>query len=410
VYQSPKGDTNEELVGKAIAKHGRDKFVIATKFGIVLKDGGLAFDSSPANIRAQLADSLKRLGTDYIDLYYQHRQDPATPIEVVAATLKELVAEGKIRYVGYSEITPDELRRAHAIHPVTAIQQEWSLSTRDLEKALVPTARELGVAIVAYSPLGRGLLAQRFTKASELEDGDWRKAGSVPRFSGEHLTKNADAAARLAAIARRLGVPPAQLALAWVHSRGEDVFPIPGTKSAARLEENAGAVALAGRLTKEQIAEIEAAVPEAEGPRYAGTSAAVRRACAMGGGARQPCTPEAAHAYPCSSGCLAPSIIALSPWYCLYLCHLQATLAPGTAAPARRRSARSHPCSAAAGVGGKRVKESHLLRKLRVDVRVRRDGIADDLKLAAPLRSQSVSSSGIPDIDINRDVSVRARP
>jgi len=272
VYQSPKGDTNEELVGKAIAKHGRDKFIVATKFGIVMKDGGLGYDASPANIRAQLADSLKRLGTDYIDLYYQHRQDPATPIEVVAATLKELVAEGKIRYVGYSEVTPAELRRAHAIHPVTAIQQEWSLSTRDLEKALVPTARELGVAIVAYSPLGRGLLAQRFTKTSELEDGDWRKAGSVPRFSGEHLTKNADAAARLAAIATRLGVPPAQLALAWVHSRGEDVFPIPGTKSAARLEENAGAVALAGRLTKEQIAEIEAAVPEAEGPRYAGAS------------------------------------------------------------------------------------------------------------------------------------------
>lgn len=267
MYQHPTGAKNEELVGKSIAKHGRDKFVIATKFGIDFSKAN-PYDASPESIRKQLGESLIRLGTSYIDLYYQHRQDPATPIETVMQTLKELVAEGKIRYVGLSEVTADELRRAHAVFPVTAIQMEWSLQTRDLEATVVPAARELGVGIVAYSPLGRGLLSTRFTSKESFEEGDWRS--KLPRVTGDNMTKNAEATHRLAAIAARHGVTAAQLALAWVHARGRDVFPIPGTKSPGRLVENAAAVTLALKLTDEDWAEVEAAVPEASGERYEG--------------------------------------------------------------------------------------------------------------------------------------------
>eukprot|EP01116_Phalansterium_solitarium_P009061 TRINITY_DN23074_c0_g1_i1.p1 TRINITY_DN23074_c0_g1~~TRINITY_DN23074_c0_g1_i1.p1 ORF type:complete len:348 (+),score=32.13 TRINITY_DN23074_c0_g1_i1:85-1128(+) len=257
---------NEDIVGKAVQKLGRDKFVLCTKFGIGAMSAASkqqTLDAKPATIRRQLSESLARLGTDYIDLYYQHRQDPDTPIEEVAATLKELVAEGKIRYVGYSEITADELRRAHAVHPVTAIQMEWSLQTRDLETDVVPTARELGVAIVPYSPLGRGMLAGRFEKIDDLMPGDSRL--SFPRFSKENFDENAAAAAALAEIAARKKCTPAQLALAWVHAQGRDVFPIPGTKTVKRLEENVAAASIV--LSPEECAEIEQAVPTPKGNR-----------------------------------------------------------------------------------------------------------------------------------------------
>jgi len=246
---------NEELVGKAIKIHGRDKFVIATKFGFGIDAEGKRFVSGKADfIRAQLAESLSRLGTDYIDLYYQHRLDPATPIEETMTALKELVKEGKIRYVGLSEVTPSELRRAHAIHPVTAIQMEWSLQSRDIEESVVPAARELGVAIVAYSPLGRGFLADLDIFEKGLPKTDPR--ANQPRFIGENFVENKKRVAKFQAIAKQKGCTPAQLALAWLHSQGEDVFPIPGTKSAARIEENARAITFAP-LSKEEIKEIE---------------------------------------------------------------------------------------------------------------------------------------------------------
>lgn len=266
IYCNSKGESNEELIAKAIAKHGRDKLIIATKFGIDFSRPSNPFDSSPEAIRSQLATSLKRLGTDYVDLYYQHRADPSTPVETVMKTLKELHAEGKIRYAGLSECSSDELRRAHAVFPVSAIQMEWSLQSRDLEATIIPTARELGVGIVAYSPLGRGLLTGAISSVESLDPTDWRR--NIPRFQPDTIAANAKAAENLAAIAARKGCTPGQLALAWVQSRGKDVVPIPGTRSAKRLEENIGAVAIADALTPAEIAEIEAAVPEVKGDRY----------------------------------------------------------------------------------------------------------------------------------------------
>jgi len=269
VYQSfGKGGggnfTNEELLGKAIAIHGRDKFVIATKFGITFSPSGeRTISGSEETIRSQLADSLSRLGTDYIDLYYQHRMDPNTPIEETVRVLKSLVEAGTIRYIGLSECTSDELRRAHAVHPITAIQMEWSLFNRQIEADIVPVARELGVAIVAYSPLGRGLLTAAITSLDQLDPGDRRR--SLPRWQAENFEKNA-AQEGLKAIADRLGVTSAQLSLAWLHHQGRDVFPIPGTKSVERLEENIGGALLS--LTPEVLAEIEAAVAPAQGERY----------------------------------------------------------------------------------------------------------------------------------------------
>lgn len=250
-------------MGKAIKIHGRDKFVIATKFGISFENDQSIVSGKDAFIRQQLSESLSRLGTDYIDLYYMHRMDPSTPIEETMATLKALVEEGKIRYVGLSECTPQELRRAHAVHPVTAIQMEWSLQTRDIEDSLVPVARELGVAIVAYSPLGRGFLAD-LASLDALPETDWRKL--VPRFSGEHYEENKRRIAKFYDIAARKGCTPAQLALAWVHSQGSDVIPIPGTKSAKRIEENANAFTVLP-LSSVEIAEIEAGV-SVIGDRY----------------------------------------------------------------------------------------------------------------------------------------------
>lgn len=251
IYQSVEDGQvyyNEDVVGKALKKFGRENFVVATKFGF---RADFSLDSSEENICSQLAESLARLGTDYIDLYYQHRPDLNRPIEEVMTTLKALVSEGKIKYVGLSECTGDELRRAHAIHPVTAIQMEWSLQTRDIEESVVPTARELGVAIVAYSPLGRGFLSNTFTKIEDLPENDWRRA--LPRLSPENLADNVARLDKFKAKAAELGHTPAQLALAWVHAQGPDVFPIPGTRTAARVAENARAslVQLSPELVRE---------------------------------------------------------------------------------------------------------------------------------------------------------------
>ncbi|CAK4616166.1 hypothetical protein LEN26_016325 [Aphanomyces euteiches] len=260
--------TNEELVGKAIKQHGRDKFIIATKFGIVLDPANLTtrrISGKEVDIRAQLADSLKRLDTDYIDLYYMHRMDPSTPIEETVAVLKSLVQEGKIKFIGLSECTPQELRRAHAVHPITAIQMEWSLESRDLEAAVVPAARELGVGIVAYSPLCRGFLTD-INMFDNLDENDSRRR--LPRFSGEKLAESKAKVARFFEIAKAKGCTPAQLALAWVHAQGQDVFPIPGTKSSTRIVENAHAFAIT--LSEAEVQDVAAAVESVEGPRYGG--------------------------------------------------------------------------------------------------------------------------------------------
>ncbi|EGR31128.1 hypothetical protein IMG5_117210 [Ichthyophthirius multifiliis] len=255
--------TNEELIGKAIKIHGRDKFIIATKFGILKDQNGVTkFSGKEETIRSQLADSLQRLGTNYIDLYYYHRIDTQTPIEETMEVLKKLILEGKIKYIGLSECTPDELRRAHKIHPITAIQMEWSLHIRDIEKDVVPTARELGVGIVAYSPLGRGLLSKTFDSAQDIQQGDSRNIH--PRFNAENLEKNIPK--KFFEKAVELGFTPAQLALAWVHSRGNDVFPIPGTKTSSRQVENTQAVNI--QLSQQQWEEIEKLVDPAFGDRY----------------------------------------------------------------------------------------------------------------------------------------------
>ncbi|KAF0718184.1 Aste57867_1851 [Aphanomyces stellatus] len=256
--------TNEELVGKAIKQHGRDKFVICTKFGFVPSATGFNVSGKEAVVRSQLAESLQRLDTDYIDLYYMHRMDPETPIEETMAVLKSLVQEGKIKYIGLSECTPSELRRAHAVHPITAIQMEWSLQSRDLEAAVVPAARELGVGIVAYSPLCRGFLTA-VDGFDKLDANDWRK--SLPRYTEAKLAESKAKVARFFEIAKTKGCTPAQLALAWVHAQGPDVFPIPGTKSSSRIVENAHAVEI--KLTPQEVQEIAVAAQSIEGDRYA---------------------------------------------------------------------------------------------------------------------------------------------
>jgi aryl-alcohol dehydrogenase-like predicted oxidoreductase len=268
VYQSWGMDgapntTNEELLGKAIAIHGRDKFIVATKFGFVPTASGIVVSGSEETIRSQLADSLSRLGTDYIDLYYMHRMDSNTPIEDTMRVLKSLVEAGTIRYIGLSECTPSELRRAHAVHPITAIQMEWNLQARSIEAELVPTARELGVGIVVYSPLGAGMLSATITSRDQLDAGDSR-ATRNERFSAENLVKNIPTST-FTDIAARKGCTPAQLALAWLFAQGDDVFPIPGTKNAARVVENANAVLVT--LSVEEVKEVEAAVPTPVGER-----------------------------------------------------------------------------------------------------------------------------------------------
>lgn len=259
--------TNEELVGKAI-QGKRDKYVIATKCGIVMKNGQMAFDGSRQHVREACEASLKRLGIDCIDLYYLHRVDPNTPVDETFAEFKALMAEGKIKHAGISEAGPEDIRKAHAACPLTAVQLEWSLWSRDSEEDLVPVCRELGIGIVAYSPLGRGFLTGAIKSRDDFEPGDFRLTN--PRFAEGAFEKNLELVEKVKDIAARKGVSAAQLALAWVHAQGDDVFPIPGTRSVKRLEENVGGAHV--KLTKEDLEEIEAACPHTavEGERYAG--------------------------------------------------------------------------------------------------------------------------------------------
>ncbi|MFD4505952.1 aldo/keto reductase [Streptomyces sp. NPDC058457] len=262
--------TNESLVGEAIRGH-RDEYVIATKFNYRMDHavpGDMSSigpqDGSAEHVRSSVHGSLQRLGTDYIDLYYQHRVDPNVPIEETVGALAELVAEGKVRHIGLSEAGPETIRRAHAVHPVTAVQSEYSLWSRDPEDGVLPTCRELGIGFVPYSPLGRGFLAGRFSSPDDLDANDWRRTG--PRFTGDNLEANLRLAAKVQEIAAEKDVTPAQLALAWVLAQGDGIVPIPGTKRITYLEQNAGAVDV--ELTKEDLARIEAEVPRAAGERY----------------------------------------------------------------------------------------------------------------------------------------------
>ena len=232
--------TNEELVGRAI-KDRRDEVVLATKYGLVSHAGAGPgnLDSSPGNVRTAVEGSLRRLGTDRIDLLYQHRVDPATPIEDTIGAAAELVAEGKVRYLGLSEAWLSTIRRAHAVHPITALQSEYSLWTRDQEPEVLPLLRGLGIGLVAYSPLGRGFLTGAIRSFDDLEADDSRRTN--PRFTGENFQRNLDLADEVGVLAREVGAAPAQVALAWLLAQGDDIVPIPGTKKVARLEENVGA-------------------------------------------------------------------------------------------------------------------------------------------------------------------------
>jgi aryl-alcohol dehydrogenase-like predicted oxidoreductase len=265
--------TNEELVGKAIANR-RDKVVLATKFGFRLAPSSdrapeRRLDGSPANARRAIEGSLRRLGTDYVDLYYLHRVDPYTPIEDTVGAMADLVKEGKVRHLGLSEASVETVRRAHAVHPIAALQSEWSLWTRDVEAAILPTCRELGIGLVAYSPLGRGFLSGRFKSPNELAADDFRR--TVPRLQGDNLEQNLRLVAKVEALAREKGCTAGQLALAWVLAQGNlangnDVVPIPGTKRRKYLEENLGAVNV--KLTQQDLDRIESEVPKPAGDRY----------------------------------------------------------------------------------------------------------------------------------------------
>jgi aryl-alcohol dehydrogenase-like predicted oxidoreductase len=251
---------NEELVGRAI-KDRRDEVVLATKFGFVSHagDGPGVIDSSPANIRTAIEGSLKRLGTDRVDLYYQHRVDPNTPIEDTVGALAELVAEGKVRHIGLSEAGPATIRRGHAVHPIAALQTEYSLWTRDPEAELLPLLRELGIGFVPYSPLGHGFLTGTIRSPEELRDNDWRKTN--PRFTGENFQRNLRIVDEVEAVASEGGATPAQVALAWLLAQGDDIAPIPGTKRVSRVEENTAADHL--ELSTEQIERLNNLTPAA---------------------------------------------------------------------------------------------------------------------------------------------------
>jgi aryl-alcohol dehydrogenase-like predicted oxidoreductase len=260
---------NEELVGRAI-KGKRDQYVVATKFMGIFSESR-RINGSPEYVRTAIERSLQRLGTDHVDLYYQHRVDTETPIEETVGAMAELVGQGKVRHLGLSEASAQTIRRAHAVHPITALQSEYSLWTRDPEGEILDTLRELGIGLVAYSPLGRGFLAGRFASPDDLEDGDFRK--NHPRFTGENLERNMRLADRVKEIAEAKGVTPAQLALAWVLSRGRDVVPIPGTKRRSYLEQNAAASDV--ELTADEIGELDA-LGDAAGDRYADMSSVNR--------------------------------------------------------------------------------------------------------------------------------------
>ncbi len=252
--------TNEELLGRAI-KGRRDEVVLATKFGMLSHAGGGpgTLDSSPANIRTAVEGSLTRLGTDHIDLYYQHRVDPNTPIEDTVGALAELVAEGKVRHIGLSEAGVTTIRRAHAVHPVTALQSEYSLWTRDPEAAVLPLLRELRIGFVPYSPLGHGFLTGKIRSTEQFDATDFRATN--PRFTGENFGRNLSIADEVEAIAAEVGATPAQVALAWLLAQGDDIAPIPGTKRVSRVEENTAADGV--ELTGEQIDKLNNLTPAA---------------------------------------------------------------------------------------------------------------------------------------------------
>ncbi|MBV9410356.1 MAG: aldo/keto reductase [Acidimicrobiia bacterium] len=260
--------TNEELVGAAI-KGRRDEVVLATKFGIV-RDAEdprrRGVSGRPDYVRSSIDGSLQRLGTDHVDLYYQHRVDPTIPVEETIGAMAELVQAGKVRYLGISEPGPETLRRAHATHPISALQNEWSLWSRDLESDLVPIARELGIGIVPYSPLGRGFLTGQIKSEDDFDDDDFRKY--QPRFQGENFAKNLQLVDAVRAMAEEKGLTAGQLALAWVHAQGDDVFPIPGTKRRRYLEENVAAADV--QLTDEDLRRLDEILPPgaAAGDRY----------------------------------------------------------------------------------------------------------------------------------------------
>jgi aryl-alcohol dehydrogenase-like predicted oxidoreductase len=251
---------SEELVGRAM-KGRRDQVVVATKFGLVSHSGGGpgVTDSSQQNVRAAVEGSLKRLGTDHIDLYYQHRVDRNTPIEETVGALAKLVAEGKVRHIGLSEASPDTIRRAHAVHPVAALQTEYSLWTRDPETDLLPLLRELGIGFVPYSPLGHGFLTGQIRSVDDFADDDWRKTN--PRFIGENFQRNLRIVGEVEAVAAEVGATPAQIALAWLLTQGDDIAPIPGTKRVARVEENTAADGI--ELSAEQIERLNTLTPAA---------------------------------------------------------------------------------------------------------------------------------------------------
>ncbi|MCU1473036.1 aldo/keto reductase [Amnibacterium sp.] len=251
---------SEEIVGRAV-KDRRDEVVIATKFGLVSHGNGGpgVVDSSPANVKAAVEGSLRRLGTDHIDLYYQHRVDRSTPIEDTAGAVAELIAEGKVLHFGLSEAGPGTIRRVHAMQPVTALQTEYSLWTRDVEDEILPLLRELGIGLVPYSPLGHGLLTGRIRSVDDFADDDWRKTN--PRFVGENFARNLALVDEVRAIGAEIGATPAQTALAWILTRGHDIAPIPGTRRVARVEENIAADGV--ELTADQLQRLNALEPAA---------------------------------------------------------------------------------------------------------------------------------------------------
>jgi aryl-alcohol dehydrogenase-like predicted oxidoreductase len=261
---------NEKLLGRALTGR-RDEVVVATKFGLVSHAGGGpgVLDSTPANIRAAVEGSLQRLGTDRIDLYYQHRVDPNTPIEDTVGTLAELVAEGKVLHIGLSEAGPATIRRAHAVHPIAALQTEYSLWTRDPEAELLPLLRELGIGFVPYSPLGHGFLTGTIRSPEELADDDWRKTN--PRFAPDNFEENLRIVDEVQAVASEVGATSAQVALAWLLAQGDDIAPIPGTKRVSRVEENTGADAI--ELSPAQVQRLNDLTPAA-GERHDETNMA----------------------------------------------------------------------------------------------------------------------------------------
>jgi aryl-alcohol dehydrogenase-like predicted oxidoreductase len=258
---------NEELLGRAI-RDRRDQVIVATKFGNRRSPDGafLGISGRPEYVREACDASLRRLGVDHIDLYYQHRVDPTVAIEETVGAMAELVRAGKVRYLGLSEAGPATIRRAHAVHPISALQTEYSLWTRDPEDGILPTVRELGIGFVPYSPLGRGFLTGRFRSPADIPEGDWRRVN--PRFQGENFQKNLALVTRVTEIARARNLTPAQLALAWVLGQGKEIVPIPGTRRRTSLEENVDAVGVI--LTPQEMAKLDLAAPKgaAAGTRY----------------------------------------------------------------------------------------------------------------------------------------------